>query len=375
MQRSSMGFLVTVGVLAAPAAAQSGAFVTRLGRDTLAVERFQRTANRLEGELVIRAPRTQHRIYAATLGPNGAVERFDLTIHNLSAGGGPAEQKASIEFRGDSAIVGQPDGQTRRLAVPGGGTPVLLNVYGLVEYLAGRARAAGGDEYKTTGVYPSANDPAAVVLKRVGADSMTIMIGQVGPLRLRLDPAGNLLGVNGTGSTMQVTVERVPAIDVAALGPAFADRPLGVLSPTDSVQATVGGAALSVKYSRPAVRGRAIFGGVVPWNQVWRTGANAATIFTTSADLVLEGTTIPAGSYSLWTIPSAAGWKLIVNKNTGQWGTNYDAQHDLARLDMQVAPLDTLVERFTISFASQGDGGALQLAWEKTRAWVRIGKK
>jgi hypothetical protein len=130
-----------------------------------------------------------------------------------------------------------------------------------------------------------------------------------------------------------------------------------------------------VKYGRPAVRGRVIFGGVVPWNQVWRTGANAATIFTTSADLVMGGTTIPAGSYSLWTIPSNAGWKLIINKNTGQWGTNYDAQHDLVKLDMQTAPLDTLVERFTISFPAQGQGGALELAWEKTRAWVAFAKK
>ena len=89
----------------------------------------------------------------------------------------------------------------------------------------------------------------------------------------------------------------------------------------------------------------------------------------------MGGTTIPAGSYSLWTIPSAAGWKLIINTNTGQWGTEYDAKYDLARLDMQVAALDTLVERFTISVASQGEGGALALAWEKTRAWVAVAKK
>ncbi len=372
--RSCISVFVMVGALAAPLAAQSGAFVTRIGRDTLAVERYQRTANRLDGELVIRAPRTQHRIYTATLGPTGAVQRFDLTIHNLS-GGGPAEQKASIQFQGDSAFVEQSDGQAQRLAVPAGSAPFLLNVYGLVEHLTGRARAAGGDEYRTTGVYPNANAPVAVVLQRVGQDSMTILMGQIGPLRLRVDQTGQLLGASGVGSTMQVTVERVPSLDIAAMGPAFAERPLGVLSPTDSVQAMVGGAALSVKYSRPSVRGRVIFGGVVPWNQVWRTGANAATIFTTSADLVMGGTTIPAGSYSLWTMPSTAGWKLIVNTNTGQWGTNYDAKYDVTRLDMQVAALDTLVEQFTISLVPQGEGGTLELAWAKTRAWVALAKK
>ncbi len=373
--RSCISILVTVGALATPAAAQSGAFVTRIGRDTLAVERYQRSASRIDGEQVIRAPRTQHRIYFATLGANGAVERFELTIHNLS-GDGPAEQKSSIQFQGDSAFVTLADGKTQRLAVPPGSAPFLLNVYGLVEYLAGRARAAGGDEYQTTGVSPNTNAPVAMVLKRVGQDSMTIMMGPVGPLRLRVDQTGQLLGVSGVGSTMQVSVERVASLDIAAMGPAFANRPLGVLSPTDSVQAMVGGATLSVKYSRPAVRGRVIFGGVVPWDQVWRTGANAATIFSTSADLVISGTTIPAGSYSLWTIPSSAGWKLIINKNTGQWGTNYDAQHDLAKFDMQTAPLDTLVERLTIDIAPSGpSAGSIALAWEKTRAWVAFAKK
>jgi hypothetical protein len=272
--------------------------------------------------------------------------------------------------------VEQADGKTQRLAVPAGSAPFLLNVYGLVEHLTGRARAAGGDEYQATGVFPNANAPVAVVLKRVGRDSMTILMGQVGPLRLRVDQTGQLLGASGVGSTMQVTVERVPALDITAMGPAFANRPLGVLSPTDSVQATVGGAALSVKYSRPAVRGRVIFGGVVPWDQVWRTGANAATIFTTSADLVMGGTTIPAGSYSLWTIPSRAGWKLIINKNTGQWGTNYDPQHDLAKLDMQVVALDALIERFTIEISPKGESeGTLTLAWEGTRVSVEFAKK
>ncbi len=88
------------------------------------------------------------------------------------------------------------------------------------------------------------------------------------------------------------------------------------LSPPDSVRATVAGAQIAIDYSRPSMRGRKIFGGVVPWNQVWRTGANLATRFTTSADLVMGGKTIPKGSYTLWTLPSPAGWQLIINKQT-----------------------------------------------------------
>ncbi|OLE56975.1 MAG: hypothetical protein AUG74_18580 [Bacteroidetes bacterium 13_1_20CM_4_60_6] len=174
---------------------------------------------------------------------------------------------------------------------------------------------------------------------------------------------------------MQVTVERVQGLDVAALGKSFAARSLGTLSPPDSVRASVGGAALSVRYSRPSTRGRVIFGNVVPWNQVWRTGANQATILETSADLTLAGTKLPAGKYSLWTIPSPGGWKLIINKNTGQWGTDYDAQYDLARLNMKVEPLLQAVEQFTIAIEPTGKGGVLKLEWEQTRASIPLSAK
>ena len=174
---------------------------------------------------------------------------------------------------------------------------------------------------------------------------------------------------------MQVTVERVQGLDFAALGKSFASRSLGTLSPPDSVRTTVGGAALSVRYSRPSMRGRVIFGNVVPWNTVWRTGANEATVLETSADLSLAGTKVPAGKYSLWTVPSPAGWTLIVNKNSGQWGTEYDSRYDVARLDMRVEPLRQPVEQFTIAIEPKGKGGVLKLEWEKTRASIPFSAK
>jgi hypothetical protein len=200
------------------------------------------------------------------------------------------------------------------------------------------------------------------------------MLGGIGPLRARVDRQGTVLGVTGIGGTAQVTVERVQDLDLGALSKSFAARALGTLSPTDSAKATVAGAALAVRYSRPSTRGRVIFGNVVPWNQVWRTGANQATVFETSADVIVAGTTVPAGRYTLWTIPSPGGWKLIVNKNTGQWGTDYDATYDLARLDMRVEALAQPVEQFTIAIEPRGYGGLLKLEWERTRASVPLSK-
>jgi len=358
-----------------------GTFIVRLGHDTLGLERYNRTADRLEGEQVARAPSTVHRIFAATFGQGGAVERFELVEHNVSGAPGPGESKATVQFAGDTAISTLPDGDStlhQRVKVPPGTLPWYFQNYALVEELTRRARSAGGTSYTTTMLPLGNTEPWTVTLDPVGRDSMTILLGSIGLLRARVDERGTLLGLSGIGTTMQVTVERVRgALDFAALAKAFAPRSLGPLSPADSVRVSVAGAALAVRYSRPSTRGRVIFGGAVPWNKVWRTGANAATVFETSADLVIAGTAVPAGKYSLWTIPSPDGWKLILNRNTGQSGTQYDAQYDFARVDMKVERLAHAVEQFTIAIAPLGDGrgGVLQLEWERTRASVPFAKK
>jgi len=359
-------------------AAQSGQFIVRLGTDTLAIEQYTRTPDRLQGEQVLRSPRTVHRLYSATFGPGGAIARFELVTHNVSGAPGPAETKATAEFTGDSAVVTVPRRDstvTLRVKAGPGAVPFVGQGFGLIEEVARRAKASGNTRYTTTMLPLGDTEPLEVTVTARGPDSLTLVLGAIGPLRARVDAQGALLGLSGIGSTMQVTVERTQGLDFAALGKAFAPRSLGVLSPTDSINTSVAGAAVAVRYSRPSTRGRAIFGNVVPWNQVWRTGANQATVFETSADLVMAGTSVPAGKYSLWTLPSQSGWKLIVNKNTGQWGTDYNAQYDLARLDMTVEQLPQPVERFTIGIEPKGSGGVLRLEWEKTRASVPLSRK
>jgi len=375
-----MRTIVAFVALALPAAltAQTGQFVVRLGTDTLAIEQYTRTQDRLQGEQVLRSPRTVHRLYSATFGSGGAIARFELVTHNVSGAPGPAETKAVAEFTGDSAVVTVPRRDstiTLRVKAGPGAVPFIGQGFGLIEEVARRARASGSARYTTTMLSLGDTEPLEVTVTPRGPDSLTLVLGAIGPLRARVDAQGTLLGLSGIGGTMQVTVERTQGLDFAAVGKGFAPRSLGVLSPPDSVKASVAGAALAVRYSRPSTRGRAIFGNVVPWNQVWRTGANQATIFETSADLVIAGTPVPAGKYSLWTLPSPAGWKLIVNKNTGQWGTDYNAQYDLARVDMGVERLSQPVEQFTIAIEPRGKGGVLKLEWERTRATVPLSRK
>ena len=132
--------------------------------------------------------------------------------------------------------------------------------------------------------------------------------------------------------------------------------------------AGAGGATLWVDYGRPGKRGREIFGNVVPLGEVWRTGANAATQFRTDRALDFGGTVVPAGFYTLWTIPTATGWKLLVNSETGQWGTEHHADKDVFTLDMKASTLRQPVERFTISIEPSPTGGELRLDWDRTRA-------
>jgi Protein of unknown function (DUF2911) len=136
------------------------------------------------------------------------------------------------------------------------------------------------------------------------------------------------------------------------------------------------GKTVTINYSRPSMRGRKIFGGLVPYDEVWRTGANSATSLKTDVALTIGSASVPAGSYTLYTLPSATSWKLIINKQTGQWGTEYNQSQDLARVDMKVGQRASPLEEFTISFdKSGGNSATLKLEWDTTVASVDVKEK
>lgn len=142
-------------------------------------------------------------------------------------------------------------------------------------------------------------------------------------------------------------------------------------SPPGQASAKIGAATITIDYSRPSIRGRKIMGGLVPYDKVWRTGANAATTLKTDAALDLGGVVVPAGTYTIYSWPGEKAWKLIINKQTGQWGTQYDEKQDLARVDLKVESLPAPLELFTITLAAAGaNAGTLTLEWETTKLSV-----
>ncbi|MEO8168675.1 MAG: DUF2911 domain-containing protein, partial [bacterium] len=132
---------------------------------------------------------------------------------------------------------------------------------------------------------------------------------------------------------------------------------------------------ISVNYGRPSMRGRKIMGDLVPWNQVWRTGANQATHLKTNYDMIIGGVPLPKGRYTLWTLPSPTGWKFIINKQTGQWGTNYDERQDYARFDAIVDHMTSPVETLRVVFDASGKTkGRMKIMWENTMVWTSFEK-
>lgn len=131
---------------------------------------------------------------------------------------------------------------------------------------------------------------------------------------------------------------------------------------------------IDISYSRPSLRGRKIFGDIVPYGTVWRTGANSATKVTFGEDVIIGGTSIKAGSYSLYTIPGEQEWEIILNKNTGNWGANgYDTKDDVARAKVRPTLLPTSVETFTISIGTIGFSSCtIDLAWERTHVSIPV---
>jgi hypothetical protein len=115
------------------------------------------------------------------------------------------------------------------------------------------------------------------------------------------------------------------------------------------------------------MKGRKVMGELVPFGKVWRTGADEATTLTTDKELQIGGTIVPAGKYTLYTLPGQTDWQLIVNKQTGQWGTEYDQKQDLGRVPLKKTATSAPVEQLTISVdKSPAGGGLLRIAWENT---------
>ena len=374
-------------LLSAPAArvqaqrtVESEGFVVCLGDDTLAVERYTRSATTLESEIVLRVPAARRVVYSAALDPVGDVTSMELQVTPLLEGSrSPRVSRGVLHFRGDTAdVVLTIDDTTRSLKVLArpGSMPLAAFSHALVEQAILRASLLGRDSVAFDWVGVGAPVAYPTYVRRRGDGEIAVGFFDA-PAVATVDSSGRMLTLDGRATTAKVEVKRVAEPDLERFARTFAAAerahgPVGQLSPRDTAWGQLGAARLMVDYGRPSRRGRVVFGQVVPWNRVWRTGANAATQFTTDMPISIGGHPIPPGRYSLWTVPRRDGATLILNARTDQWGTDYDPSLDVARIEMARETLPHPVERFTIGIDPAAAAGVLRLSWETTGYLVSI---
>jgi len=366
-------------MLSHPALPASGGFVTQLGVDTIAIERYTRTADRLDGDVALRSPSVRVIHYSAALDRSGKIQSLVTEIRRPGAPAtAPAMMSRTITFGPETVVEttrnGRRDTTSGARRYEGVGVPTLPSEppsYGLYEQIIAANLTTTGTA-RLTQIGGPGPQTAPLALSWRGPDSVQIASGFFPPtpwLEIAAVSNGRIVGVNAMGTTIKTIAHRDDNLDFNGVLAGWAAReasagPMGPASTLDTTRASIAGANLEVVYSRPAKRGRVIFGNVVPWGEVWRTGADAATQLTTTRDLVIGGTTVPAGKYTLWTLPTPNGAQLIINSQTGQWGTDYDPKRDFARIPLTTTTLATPVERFTIGIDPSENGGVLRMSWD-----------
>jgi hypothetical protein len=348
----------------APLLAQDATLLYRLGKDTVAVETFTRTPTKMTGETVVRS--------------GGAIVRttYDITVANnratavvfrrLQADGNPPPG-TPVEWRftlgADSAkreIVWKDS--TQRAAFAVGNAFPALPVYTYAPFELVFARGAGARD-SIPAIPLGGNTIGVVGLQPVGADTLKMRGGTYAML-VRFDREGRILSTDGIFTTNKAIGTRTPRkANIASLATAM--KPTGVLSPRATAYAGFNRGPIFVNYGRPAVRERTVWGGaLVPYDSIWRTGANEATHLATSKPITIGDLNLAAGLYTLWIQHTRGGTFLIVNKQVGQWGTEYTAAQDIGRLKMEMAKTPEHVEDFTITVRATGaNRGAIDFAW------------
>jgi DUF2911 family protein len=358
--------------LAGAQTGQTNSFLTRLGQDTIAAESFTIDANGMRGVSVARSPRVTIREFAAKFDSAGNLEDF----HVKSTGSNGSAGTRYYKYSNDSVwVLIKQDASIQRYTVAAKDRPFpfLIDVFAGWQASLQRALGAGKKGFsvlagkRTIGYSIQETASGNVELSNPDRD--------FAPIVVELEKGAAIRKFDLTATTDKFIAERVPPLDVLAMANSYMAREksggaIGVLSPRDTVRAEINGAHLMIDYGRPSVRGRTIFGSVVRWDSVWRTGANAATQLMTDKELQFGSVVVPPGTYSLFSVPAASKWMLIINTQHGQWGTNYDQSKDLARIPMEVKTRDELVERFTFEVTSKGNEGQIRFMWEHTEGAI-----
>ncbi len=351
----------------------SGAYVTLLGSDTMAVESFSFGDDGVEATVILRSPRTSLTTYQLVFNESAGLASLETKNYgtDLPAEGSLVSER-SITTEGDSLKLVFPRNgeiQERMMAAEPNALPFIDMIHWPFELVLKKMKEEGKTNLSQPLIAGTRTRP--FVFNMIGSDSFSLQHPSRGTMFGKVGENGELLSLDASKTTRKLTVNRVDELDIPGLLERFkkleeAGKGIGPLSGAAKTESSVQGANFVVTFGQPSKRGRELFGGIVPWNQRWRTGANRATHFSTDKDLTIGELEVPAGDYTLFTIPAPDGGTLIINKQTGQNGRSYKEEMDLGRVPMAISNGNPEVELFTIDVVEKEEGGAIQLKWGGT---------
>lgn len=388
MTRVLTFLLAAAGVVASctsPEPASHYGFVARLGTDTVSVENVTWRGQHVIVDGVDRFPRVRRRHTAIDLGEDGGIRRLTMDIETPSEAADERERHVEARVSGDRVHLVKTDRADTvrrdfdaRNAIVVAHVPQMYSLYDIY-FVAAHRNAKPGRTDDTVHLRQfyvdrefdnfSMHNASVRLLPHDKAEIWHDWLAGIG--EAKLDSSGHLVRYSGARTTYKVDVVRTPdTANVTAIATSFAAAEAKhggarELSVRDTARAMLGNATFMIDYSRPLRRGRVLLGNIVPYDRVWRTGANAATQFSTSAAITIGDLHVSAGTYTLWTVPRPNGAaELIVNKQTRQWGTQYNASLDLGRTALHTTTGPQPVEKFTISIVPNSANRAiLRLEW------------
>ena len=351
----------------------SGYIIYTLGKDTIEITHYRLTGDDFIATVVQRANSNVNKIKGKFF-PSGELQYMEGYRYKPVIG---KDSLLLLTFRfyqkGDSTYFEEKSGNSIYRRKDSG--RAMVNYWPYVQMnvlLANYAPKNVGDSIVSNHIIGDL-PPAKFVMKRIADRKLTAYSRVMGPFTLYLNEKGKVESLDATGSSYNEKGTIVPHLNLDSIILSYARReekfgPFGWPNKSDSIQTVIGNSSIKINYTRPSMRGRVIFGEVVPWNRYWRTGANQATKITTSYPLYFNGKILPAGVYSVLTMPSQTGWTMMFNKEANIWGTDYNSAHDVLRVPMQVEQLKEPVELMTIEVVPTAKGGVINVIWERTKA-------
>jgi len=347
----------------------SAAFVTTLGDDTLALEKFNRNGDIFKASVMLRVPRTSVKSYTLQL-EEGKFKRMEVLNYDPIDLKIIKDQKELIFIQGDNLVREVTDGtKTTTSKIKGDGSmlPFIDMVHWPIEIALASAVKSENDSviqylFTTRRARP-------FVIHKTSAVNISFRHPTRGVMDIIINDDARITRIDASKTTRKVVVSRIDDIQLMKIAAEYAQqdaqgKSFGALSGRGKANINIGGVDIEVDYGTPSKRGRVIFGNIVKWGEVWRTGANRATHLKSSGDINLGDCKILAGEYTIFTIPEDEGGVLIINLQTNMGGTGYDEENDYCRTGMVLNTLENNQEVFQIIAEETELGGELKIQWD-----------